>query len=105
MLPVVGSIAVIAILQAATHGRTAVYEPLLTLPLLWLALYHGRAELLGGALAVAGAVVVGLVRRDDPLVDVPEVVFRPVALERLARTDPLTGIANRPRAGGPARAA
>jgi len=116
LLPVLGYLATVVMLRSGTEGSTLVYEPLLTLPLFWLALYHPGRQLAAGFALVLGIVLISLPLKDASARDWPELIFWPVAagalggavhgfvarvraqrheLEQLARTDPLTGCGNR----------
>jgi len=116
LLPVLGYLATVVMLRSGTQGSTLVFEPLLTLPLFWLALYHPGRQLAAGFAVVLGIVLASLALQDTSPRDWPETIFWPVAggalggavhrfvvrvraqrleLEQLARTDPLTGCGNR----------
>ena len=116
LAPIAGYLGTVVMLRTGAQGSTLVFEPLLTLPIFWLALYHPGRHLAAGIAAVLGIVLASLALQDTSGRDWPEVVFWPVAagalgaavhrfvdrvrtqraaLELLARTDPLTGCGNR----------
>ena len=116
LAPIAGYLGTVVMLRTGAQGSTLVFEPLLTLPIFWLALYHPGRHLAAGVAVVLGIVLASLALQDTSGRDWPEVVFWPVAagalgaavhrfvdrvrsqhttLELLARTDPLTGCGNR----------
>ena len=115
LLPPLGYLAVVAMVRAGTDGNTLVYEPLLTLPVFWVALYHSRRQVWAMAAVVAAITAVSAALQHLSAGAWPEVMFWPAAaaslgvtvqsfvervrhqraeLETLARTDPLTGAGN-----------
>ena len=114
--PIACYTAAVGLVQWFTAGQTPVFDPLLTLPLFWLALYHSRSEMVAGSVMVLAAVGVGILHRAEGWYAVPEELFWPLAavavggvihaltarnrdqresLVALARTDHLTGVLNR----------
>lgn len=110
--PPLAYVGVVALLRHAEGGATSGYAMLLMLPVFWLALYGTRLQVLLAAVAAGLALLVPIVWFGEPgypasewrrliiwLSIVPVVGFTVSALvetvDRLARTDALTGVANR----------
>jgi diguanylate cyclase (GGDEF)-like protein len=64
LLPVLGYVAALASLRAATNGLSLPYLPLLTLAMMWLALYHSRLQFVIGVSLITALTVYGLIRND-----------------------------------------
>jgi diguanylate cyclase (GGDEF)-like protein len=116
-LPPLAWFGVAVLLRASAGGSPTGYAPLLFLPVLWLLLYGTRGQFAVAAAALVATLVTPLAIDGDPTaaeirveafrllvtVVVCATVFRLVSvintqadeLERMASTDPLTGLANR----------
>jgi diguanylate cyclase (GGDEF)-like protein len=115
-LPAYLYVFVVFLLREGAGGARPAYAPLLLLPLFWLALYGTKPQLFVAFILTAGILgvsnFVGEVHRSDVRFALLAAVITPVVcftindlvqqleekqneLERLARTDQLTGLANR----------
>jgi hypothetical protein len=87
-VPPLAYLVVVALLRQAEGGATSGYAPLVFLPIVWLALYGSRAQLLWGAAAATAVLMVPIVAVGPP--DYPASEWRRAAI--MGVVGPLIGL-------------